>query len=53
MRPVVKVGLTKASIISTLHTAVRYGPWSLGGIGIFDTFVIQGAGQIAFLAEHY
>ena len=49
MRPIVKFGLTKAVISSTLHKAVRYGPCSLGGIVFFDPVVIQGAGQIAFL----
>ena len=49
MRPIVKFGRTKAGRISTLHTAVRDGPQYLGGIGLFDPFVIQGAGQIAFL----
>ena len=29
MQPIVKFGLTKTGIISTLHTAVRYRPWSL------------------------
>ena len=53
IQPIVKFGLTKAGIISTLHMAVRYGPRSLGGIGIFFLIVIQGAGQIAFLIKYY
>ena len=53
MWPIVKFGLAKDGISSTLHTVVRYGPWSLGGIGLFDPFVIQGVGQISFLIEHY
>ena len=53
MQPIVKCGLTKAGIISTFHTAVRYGPRSLGSIGIFDPLVVQGSGQIAFLVEHF
>ena len=53
MKPIVKFGLTKAVISSTLHKAVRYGTRSLGGIGLFDPFFIQGAGQIYFLMEHY
>ena len=53
MQHIVKFGLTKAGISSTLHTAVRYGPWSLGGVGLFDPFMIQGTDIIAFLIEHY
>ena len=53
MQPIVKFGLTKAGIISTLHIAVRYGPQYLGSIGIFYLFLIQGAGQISFLFDHY
>ena len=53
MQPIVKFRLAKAGIISTLHTLVRYGPWSLGIIIIFDLFVLQGAGIIAFIIEHY
>ena len=52
MRPIVKFGLTKSIISSTLHTAVRYGTQSLGGIGLFDPFTIQGAVQTAFLINH-
>ena len=40
---IVKFGLTKAGIISNLHTVVRYGPRYLGGIRIFDPSVIQGS----------
>ena len=43
MRPIVKFGLTKAGISSTLNTVVIYWPCSLGGIDIFDPIVIQGA----------
>ena len=53
MQPIVKFRLTKAGIISTLPTAVRYGPRSFGGIVILDPFVIQGAGQISFIIDHY
>ena len=53
MQPIVKFGLTKSGMSSTLHKVARYGPRSLGGIGLFDPFVTQGAGQIAFLVEHY
>ena len=53
MQPIVKFGLTKVGISSTLHTAVRYVPHSLGGIGLFDLFVIQGTGRIAFLIKNY
>ena len=53
MKPIVKFVITKARISSTLHTAVRYGPQSLGGIRIFEPFVIEGAGKTAFLIEHY
>ena len=53
MQIIIKFGLTKAVISSTLNTAVRYGTHSLVGIGIFDPFVIQGTGIIAFLSEHY
>ena len=53
MQPIVKFKVTKYGISSTLHTAVRYGPWYLVGTGIFDLFVIQGAGRIDFLIEHY
>ena len=52
IRPILKFGLAKSSIISTLHTAVRYGPWYLGGIENFNPFVIQWLGQTAFLVEH-
>ena len=37
-----KIGLAKASTSSTLHTAVRCFPRYLVGIGLFDSFVIQG-----------
>ena len=53
MQPIVKFGLTKSGISSNLHTLVRYGPCSIGDIGLFDPFVIQGAGQIAFFFKHY
>ena len=53
MQPIVKFGLTKSGISSTLHTAVKYGTRSLRVIGLFDPFVIQRSGQIAFLVEHY
>ena len=53
MQPIVKFVLTKAGIISTLHTVVRYGPHYLGGIGIYYPFVIQGIVLIEFLIEHY
>ena len=39
MRNIVKFGHTKAGKSSTLHTVVRYGPQSLGRIGIFDPFL--------------
>ena len=53
MKPIVNFGTTKADISSTLYTAVRCGPHSLGSIGIFDLFVIQGTGRIAFLIKHF
>ena len=48
-----KFGLTKAGISITLHTAIRYGPLYIGGIGFFDTFLIQGIAIIAVLIKHY
>ena len=53
MQPIVKCGLAKDSISSTLYTAVRYGPRYLGGIRLIDPFVIQGTGITAFLIKHY
>ena len=53
MRPIVKCGLTKAGIISDLHTDVRYRPCSLGGIELLDPIFIQGYGQIDVLIEHF
>ena len=53
MQPIVKFGLTKAGISSTLHTSAIYEPRSLGGILLFDPFVIIGSGQIEFLIKHY
>ena len=53
MKPIVKFVITKARISSTLHTAVRYGPQSLGGIRIFYPFVIQRTVIIAFIIKHY
>ena len=53
MQTIVKFGLNKSGISSTLHTAVKYGLQYLGGIGIFDPFVIQGSVRIAFLIVHY
>ena len=50
---IVKFGLTKVGIINTLHIVIIYGTRSLGGIGLFDPFVIQGTGIIAFLVKHY
>ena len=49
MQPIVKFGLTKAGISSTLHTAVRYELRSPGGSKLFKPFVIQGTCKIAFL----
>ena len=53
MQPIVKFMITKTGIISTLQTAVWYGPHSLGGIGIFDPIMIQGSGQIVFLIKKF
>ena len=53
MHLIVKFVLAKAGISITLRTAVRYGPRYLRGIGIFEPFVIQGTGRIAFLIEHF
>ena len=53
MQHIVKFGLTKTGIRSTLHTAVRYGPHYIEGIGIFYPLVIQETDRIAFLIEHY
>ena len=50
---IIKFGLTKVGISSTLHAAVRYVPQSLLGIRIFYPFVIQGSGLIAFLVNNY
>ena len=47
MQLIVKFLITKDGIRSTLHTAVRYGIISLGGVGIFDPIIIQGVGKIA------
>ena len=52
MRPIVKLGLTKDSVSSNLHTEGIYGTQYLGGIGLFEPFVIQGAGRISFLIKH-
>ena len=52
MQSIVKFGITKAGISSTLYTEVRYGNHSLGGIRIFDPFVIQGTYRIDFLIKH-
>ena len=52
MQTIVKLGLTKAGISSTLHTAVRYGPRYLGGVRTFDPFVVLGTCRIAFLTKH-
>ena len=53
MQPIVKFGLTKNGISSTLHIVVRYGPRYHGGIILFDPFVIQGTGIIDFLIKSY
>ena len=53
MKPIVNFGTTKADISSTLYTAVRCGPHSLGCIGLFYLFVIKGTDIIVFLIEHY
>ena len=53
MPPIVKFGLTKASISSTLHQSFIYGYQSLGGIGLFYTFVIQRSGRISFLFKQF
>ena len=53
MQLIVNCGITKARISSTLHTAVRYRLLSLVGIGLFDPILIQSAGQIDFLIEHF
>ena len=51
MRPVIKFRLTRDGKSSNLHTSVRYGPYYLGGIGIFEPIVIQGSGLISFLIK--
>ena len=53
MQPIVKFGLTKSGISRTLHTVVIYGNQYLGGIRLFDHFVIQIAGNIASLIKHF
>ena len=53
MQSIIKFGLTKAVISSTFHTAVRYGSRSIGGIIMFDPFVIHGTGAISILIKHY
>ena len=53
MRPIVNFGLAMVSISSTFHTAVGYGPRSIGSIGLSVPILIQGAGQIAFLVKHH
>ena len=52
MQTIVKFGLTKARISSTLHTEVIYGTRYHGSIGIFGSIVIQGAGGISFIIKH-
>ena len=52
MQTIVQFGLTKADISIAFHTAVRYGPQSIGGIGLFDPFMNKGAAQIAFLIKN-
>ena len=49
MQPIVKFGLTKAGIGITLNIEVRYGNRSLGGIRLFDSFMIQLIGKITLL----
>ena len=53
MQPIVKFGLIKSGISSTLYTAFGYWPRFLGGVRLFDPFVIQGIGIISFLVEYY
>ena len=53
MQPIIKFGPTKDFISSTLQTTVSYEPRSLRGISIFDPFLIQGTGIIAFLVKNY
>ena len=53
LQHIIKFGLTKAGISSTLQTAVRYGPCSIGGTSLFYPLVIQGTSILAFLIEHY
>ena len=53
MQPIIKLGLTKSSISNILHTEVRYGTPSLGGIGKKNPFVIQGIGRIYFLIKQF
>ena len=53
MQPIVKFEHNKDGISSTLHKVISHGTRSLGGIGIFDPFVIQGTYSIAFLIKHY
>ena len=53
MQPIVKIGLTKGGISCILHTELRYGPRSLGCIGLSDPFMIQGTGRIVFLIKQY
>ena len=52
MRTIVNFGLNKDVISSTLYTVVRYGTFSLGGIGLVGLIVIQVSGRIAFLVGH-
>ena len=53
MWPILKFGLNKDGISSTLHTVVRYGSRYIGGIVLFDPSVIQAVGRIDFLIKHY
>jgi Endonuclease/Exonuclease/phosphatase family./Reverse transcriptase (RNA-dependent DNA polymerase). len=47
MAPVNKAGLSLSGISSTIPTAIRVGPYNLGGLGILDPYVHMGVAKIA------
>jgi len=44
--PVYKYGLSRAGIPHTIPTAIRYGPYTMGGLGLTDPYVQMGVRKL-------
>jgi hypothetical protein len=49
MAPIYKSGLSRAGISHTIPSAIRYGPATMGGLGLMDPYVHMGVRQVESL----